>query len=138
MSAKVTTPTIPPALAQIAAGRDHIVTSEFGHAVGRADQTIRKSHCYTGHAFGIRPIKFGNRLLWPVADIAALLTGSAVAQTIHPDLFTVKHTAQDRRAISPSCESYEQCKWQWKSQHPEATPAEYDAAMIRIARECGV
>lgn len=74
MPAKTTIAVIPVALAQIAAGRDHINTSEFAHAVSRAEQTIRKSYCYAGHCFGIRPVKFGNRLLWPVADIAALLT----------------------------------------------------------------
>lgn len=73
MSAKVA---IPDALAAIAVGRDHIQTSEFARATNRADQTIRKNFCLTGHCFGIRPIKFGNRLLWPVASIAALLSGS--------------------------------------------------------------
>jgi hypothetical protein len=68
-------PTSPAALAQIAAGRDHINTSEFGRAIDRADQTIRKNYCYTGHCFGIRPVKFGNKLLWPVSAIAALLNG---------------------------------------------------------------
>ncbi len=69
---------LPPALAEIAAGRDLIPTSDFAHSVTRAEQTIRKSYCLNGHAFGVRPVKFGNRLLWPVAEIAALLTtGSA-------------------------------------------------------------
>lgn len=72
MPAKVT---IPEALATIAAGRDHIQTSEFARAVNRVSQTIRKNHCLTGHCFGIRPVKFGNRLLWPVASIATLLNG---------------------------------------------------------------
>ena len=67
---------IPNALAEIAAGRDHIQTSEFARAANRASQTIRKNYCLTGECFGIRAIKFGNRLLWPVADIAALLKGS--------------------------------------------------------------
>lgn len=65
----------PPALATIAAGRDHINTSEFAHATDRASQTIRKNYCQTGECFGIRPVKFGNRLLWPVAQIAVLLSG---------------------------------------------------------------
>lgn len=69
--------TLPPALAEIAAGRDHIQTSEFARAITRASQTIRKNYCLTGQCFGIRPVKFGNRLLWPVADIAALLNGGA-------------------------------------------------------------
>lgn len=46
--------------------------------------------------------------------------------------------ADHHRAISPNYGTYEQCKMQWDSQHPEATPAQRDAAMIRIARECGV
>jgi len=66
---------IPPALATIAAGRDHINTGEFAHATDRASQTVRKNYCLTGECFGIRPVKFGNRLLWPVAEIAALLSG---------------------------------------------------------------
>ena len=65
----------PTALATIAAGRDHINTGEFAHVTTRASQTIRKNYCLTGECFGIRPVKFGNRLLWPVAQIAALLAG---------------------------------------------------------------
>lgn len=68
---------IPPKLAEIAAGRDHINTSEFARATCRANQTIRKNYCLTGECFGIRPVKFGNRLLWSVAEIAALLNGDA-------------------------------------------------------------
>ncbi len=67
--------TLPPALAEIARGRDHIQTAEFAKAVNRATQTIRKNYCLAGECFGIRPVKFGNRLLWPVAEIAALLSG---------------------------------------------------------------
>lgn len=66
---------IPKALATISAGRDHIQTFEFARAFSRASQTIRKSYCLTGHYLGIRPIKLGNRLMWPVAEIAALLNG---------------------------------------------------------------
>lgn len=69
------TASTPPALAEIAAGRDHIQTAEFARAASRASQTIRKNYCLTGECFGIRPVKFGNRLLWPVAEIAALLNG---------------------------------------------------------------
>lgn len=68
---------LPPALAEIAAGRDHIQTAEFARATNRASQTVRKNYCLTGECFGIRPVKFGNRLLWPVADIARLLNGGA-------------------------------------------------------------
>jgi hypothetical protein len=33
---------------------------------------------------------------------------------------------------------YEQEKRRWTFYHPEATPAEYSAAMLEIARRCGV
>jgi hypothetical protein len=66
---------LPSALAAIAAGRDHIQTAEYAHAISRASQTIRKHYCLTGQCFGVRPVKFGNRLLWPVQSIASLLTG---------------------------------------------------------------
>lgn len=68
---------LPPALAAVSQGRDHIQTAEFAKATARAPQTIRKNFCLTGECFGIRPIKIGNRLLWPVADIARLLNGEA-------------------------------------------------------------
>jgi hypothetical protein len=64
-----------PALAAIAAGRDHILTEEFAKAFNRASQTIRKNYCEKGECFGIRPLKIGNRLLWPVTQVAALLAG---------------------------------------------------------------
>lgn len=54
-------------------GRPHATTNEFAHLVGRAQQTVRKNYCLTGNAFGIVPIKVGNRLLWPIEDIAHLL-----------------------------------------------------------------
>lgn len=73
-----------PALAAIAAGRDHINTVEFARATDRAVQTISKYYCLTGECFGIRPVKFGNRLLWPVAQVAALLEGGSTRAVIEP------------------------------------------------------
>jgi hypothetical protein len=69
-----------PALAAIAAGRDHIRTEEFAKAANRASQTIRKNYCLDGECFGIRPVKVGNRLLWPVSQVAALLAGEKPSQ----------------------------------------------------------
>ena len=66
---------LPPALAAIAAGRDHILTEEFARATNRASQTLRKNYCKQGECFGIQPLKVGNRLMWPVNQIAALLNG---------------------------------------------------------------
>lgn len=66
---------LPNALAEIAAGRDHIKTDEFARATNAVPQTVRKNYCLTGECYGIRPIKIGNRLNWPVAAIATLLGG---------------------------------------------------------------
>lgn len=71
-AAKVLLPTI---LAGITKNRDHLTTAELAEATCHAPQTIRKNYCLTGECFGIRPVKLGNRLLWPVAPIAALLNG---------------------------------------------------------------
>jgi hypothetical protein len=68
---------LPSMLAVIAAGRDHVTTHDFGRAVSKAPQTIRKEFCLKGEAYGIRPIKIGNRLLWSVTDIASLLNKGA-------------------------------------------------------------
>ena len=63
------------ALAQVAAGRDHVTTAEYARATNRACQTIRKNYCLTGECFGLRPVKVAGRLMWPVAPIRHLPTG---------------------------------------------------------------
>lgn len=68
-----------PALASLANGSEFILTSELARLVRRATQTIRKTYCQTGHFFGIVPVKLGNRLLWRVSDVAALLAGDVKA-----------------------------------------------------------
>ncbi len=71
--------TIPPGLAEIAAGRDFIPTVDFARVFTISSQTARKNHCEQGACFGIRPVKApgAGRLLWPVAAIAAVLNGEA-------------------------------------------------------------
>ncbi len=69
---------IPCALAEISAGRDFIKTREFSKALNKAEQTIRKLHCISGEAYGIRPTKIGNELNWPVLQTAALLNGETL------------------------------------------------------------
>jgi len=68
---------IPPALAKLAGNRDAITTPEFAQVISASQQTLRKNYCLTGHAYGIKPIKIGNRLLWSVEKIAQMLTGGA-------------------------------------------------------------
>lgn len=64
---------IPPGLSAIAGNRDLINTSEFAQVFNVASQTVRKNFCLTGQAYGIKPTKVGNRLLWSVAKIAEKL-----------------------------------------------------------------
>jgi len=68
---------IPTGLASIAGNRDLITTAELATALSKATQTIRKNYSLTGEAYGIRPTKVGNRLLWSVEKIAALLKGAS-------------------------------------------------------------
>jgi hypothetical protein len=64
---------IPHGLAVIAGGRDLITTPEFAQVFNVQPQTVRKNYCLTGEAYGIKPTKIGNRLLWSVTKIAARL-----------------------------------------------------------------
>lgn len=64
---------LPPGLSAIAGNRDLITTPEMAQVFNVASQTIRKNYCLTGEAYGIRPTKIGNRLLWSVTKIAAKL-----------------------------------------------------------------
>ena len=68
--------TLPPGLSAIAGNRDLINTSEFAQVFNVASQTVRKNFSLTGEAYGIRPTKIGNRLLWSVKKIAQRLKGA--------------------------------------------------------------
>ena len=68
---------LPHGLAAVADGRDHINTREFARAIGKAASQIRKLHHLDGAAYGIRPLKIGRDLLWPVVAVATLLAGGA-------------------------------------------------------------
>jgi hypothetical protein len=85
---------LPPALAALAEGRDHILTSEFARLTGHKPQTLRKNYCLTGACFGIRPQKIGNLLLWRVSHVAALLSGDAPSQAGSDR--TARYVAEDR------------------------------------------
>jgi hypothetical protein len=64
---------VPSGLAFIASNRDFITTPEFAQVFSVKPQTIRKNYCLTGEAYGIKPVKIGNRLLWSVGRIAEKL-----------------------------------------------------------------
>jgi hypothetical protein len=40
--------------------------------------------------------------------------------------------------MTPDYARYEALKLAWIATHPRATPAEYQAAIAKIAKECGV
>lgn len=67
---------IPQGLLAVADGRDLITTPEFAQVFNVRPQTVRKNYCLTGEAYGIRPTKIGNRLLWSVAKVAKRLQGA--------------------------------------------------------------
>jgi hypothetical protein len=67
---------LPPGLSAIAGNRDLITTPEIAKIFNVASQTVRKNYSLTGEAYGIRPTKIGNRLLWSVAKIADKLRGA--------------------------------------------------------------
>lgn len=67
---------IPQGLLAIAGSRDLITTPEFAQVFNVKPQTVRKNYCLTGEAYGIRPTKIGNRLLWSVTRVAEKLKGA--------------------------------------------------------------
>ncbi len=66
---------IPQGLATIANGRDNILTHDVGLVTNTATQTIRRHLCHSGSFHGIKPIKIGGRLQFPVREIAKLIRG---------------------------------------------------------------
>ena len=67
---------LPRGLATVAGNRDLITTPEFAQVFNVNSQTVRKNYCLTGEAYGLKPTKIGNRLLWSVAQIAEKLKGA--------------------------------------------------------------
>lgn len=60
------------------ANHQFVPTKAAASMLGVADQTLRANLCKHGHYMGIRPRKLPNRLLlWPVAEIKAMVEGSA-------------------------------------------------------------
>ncbi|CAM3613225.1 hypothetical protein B0G85_0475 [Polynucleobacter brandtiae] len=59
----------------ISAESRQLTTNEFANAFRITCQTVRKNHCLFGHCYGIRPIKVGNKLLWPSQNVVEMLEG---------------------------------------------------------------
>lgn len=71
-------PEIPQGLALIAQNRDNILTHEVALATNTATQTIRKHLSVAGHFHGLKPIKIGGRLQFPVGEVAKLVRGESL------------------------------------------------------------
>jgi hypothetical protein len=59
-------------------------------------------------------------------------------RTVYPTLFQARRASDHRQAICANYAQYEERKAAWRMANPDATHVEYDCAMQRIARECGV
>jgi hypothetical protein len=58
--------------------------------------------------------------------------------TVYPALVKARRRNESRRSICAGYAAYEHRKSEWAAQNPDASPAEHQTAMQRIARECGV
>lgn len=68
-------------LRQMTGGRPLANTTELAQISDTRPQTIRRNHSERGEFLGLRPVKIGNRLFWPLTDIARVLSGGGVEQT---------------------------------------------------------
>lgn len=53
-------------------------------------------------------------------------------------LYQLRRASAHRRSVCANYARYESMKAAWIASHPGASHVEYDLAMQRIARECGV
>jgi hypothetical protein len=63
---------------------------------------------------------------------------NAFTRTEQAALFHLRKASTHRRSICANYAQYEHRKAQWIAGNPGASHVEYDRAMQRIARECGV
>jgi len=72
--------------------RPYISTEEAADLVLRQPDTLRKSHSLTGTFLGVRPRKVGRRLLWPRAELMALIAGDTAS--VAPERASVARPVQ--------------------------------------------
>ncbi len=58
-------------------------------------------------------------------------------RTVNPSLFSITGASSHRSAICADYTAYAERKKQWDCQHPDATLKQRDAALMRLAQECG-
>jgi hypothetical protein len=64
---------IPPALATLAGGSDLVTVIGLATWSQCQPQTIRKNLSQHGHFHGLRPVRFGRRVMFRVSDVAKLV-----------------------------------------------------------------
>ena len=82
-------------LRQMTGGRPLANTTELALISDTRPQTIRRNHSERGEFLGLRPIKIGNRLFWPLTDVARVLSGDLGTQN------RVRYTKVDRSEVLP-------------------------------------
>jgi hypothetical protein len=63
----------PPGLAALSEGSDLITVDSLAIWCRCQGQTIRKNLSQHGHFHGLRPVRFGRRVMFRVADVAKLV-----------------------------------------------------------------
>jgi hypothetical protein len=59
--------------------QQNLTTEQFAEALQGKPSTIRTRLCKTGSYYGIKPVNLpSGRLLWPAADVEALISGKGV------------------------------------------------------------
>lgn len=53
--------------------RPFVSTAQAGYYLNRANSTLWEWACYGTHPEGLRPVRVGGRLAWPMAGIKAVL-----------------------------------------------------------------
>lgn len=61
--------------AHIVAGCDLLSTKQAAAILGLKPQTLRKWACYDKSPHGLKPVKPGRHLKWPVEQLAKLIMG---------------------------------------------------------------
>jgi hypothetical protein len=59
-------------------------------------------------------------------------------RAVYPAVFRARRSSEHRRSICGNYAQYEERKAAWRAINQDATQADHDRAMQRIARECGV
>lgn len=63
---------------------------------------------------------------------------SAFNNTTRQAIYAARRSSGRARAICGSYAAFERAKQWWRQEHPDASPREYELAMLELARTMGV